>query len=302
MRRLITVLLILSVLVALGISLLNPGSSPARWAQITVLVLLGIFILVRVLNWIAPGYFRQAKVPSSQVAEMEKLYFRAMREMINDQPNLVQAINDLQRILSIDSRYKNARHYLSRALTMQAEGTATTPPFTPSRTSAEFMRLQEQLIDPDPDVRKAVVMELIQYGETATDPLIALLMDEDTDVRVHAATALGWVGGKFAVQPLLVALQDENAYVRRYAARAMCWVVDETAVDGLIESLKDDDAYVRQYAARALGWSQDSRAVRPLLELLVVEENGDVRDYALTALDDLGERPPRIERAVEVTE
>jgi HEAT repeat protein len=164
------------------------------------------------------------------------------------------------------------------------------------------MRLQEQLIDPDPDIRKAVVMELIQYGETATDPLIALLMDEDADVRVHAATALGWVGGNHAVQPLLVALQDENAYVRRYAARAMCWVVDETAVDGLIEALKDDDNYVRQYAARALGWSQDPSAVRPLLELLAVEENGDVRDYALTALDDLGERPPRIERAVEVTE
>jgi len=301
-RRLITVLFILSALAALGLSLLNPDSDLTRLAQITALVLLGIFIMVRVLNWVAPGFFRRAKVPSSQVAEMEKLYFRAMREMINDQPNLVQAINDLQRILSIDSRYKNARHYLNRALTMQAEGTATTPPFTPSRTSAEFMRLQEQLIDPDPNLRKAVVMELIQYGETATDPLIALLMDEDADVRVHAATALGWVGGRFAVQPLLVALQDENAYVRRYAARAMCWVVDETAVDGLIESLKDDDAYVRQYAARALGWSQDSRAVRPLLELLVVEENGDVRDYALTALDDLGERPPRIERAVEVTE
>ncbi len=300
MRRLLIVLFILSAVLALGLSLFTPDAALTRPAQIAALLLLGGNILARLL--FPASYARRVKVPPSQIADMEKLYFRAMREMINDQPNLVQVINDLQRILSIDPRYKNARHYLNRALLMQSEGTATTPPFSPSRNSTEFMRLQDQLIDPDPDIRKSVVMELIQYGEIATDPLIALLMDEDSDVRVHAATALGWVGGRHAVQPLLVALQDENAFVRRYAARAMCWVVDETGVEGLIDALKDDDNYVRQYAARALGWSQDPRAVRPLLELLVVEENTDVRDYALTALDDLGERPPRIERAVELTE
>src|SRR5690606_3598646 len=119
----------------------------------------------------------------------------------------------------------------------------------PTRNSAEFARLQDQLIDPDPAIRKSVVMELIQYGQDAVDPLIALLMDEDGDVRVHAATALGWVGGKDAIQPLVVALMDENPYVRRYAARAMCWVVDESAIDGLIMALQDEDTYVRQYAA-----------------------------------------------------
>ena len=89
------------------------------------------------------------------------------------------------------------------------------------------MQLQEQLIDPDPTIRKSVVMELIQYGSDAVDPLTALLMDEDADVRVHAATALGWVGGRDAVLPLMVAFPDSNPYVRRYAARAMCWVIDE---------------------------------------------------------------------------
>lgn len=301
MRRLITVLFLLSLLAALSLSLFAPGQRLTSQLQAVSLGLLVIFAADRLLGIFKPP-FRRARIPSSQIAEMEKLYFRAMREMINDQPNLAQAINDLQRILSIDPRYKNARHYLKRALILQSEGTPTAPPFTPSRTSAEFLSIQEQLIDPDPDVRKSVVMELIQYGEIATDPLIALLMDEDADVRVHAATALGWVGGRHAVQPLLVALQDENAYVRRYAARAMCWVVDETAIQGLIEALKDEDSYVRQYAARALGWSQDSRAVRPLLELVALEENADVRNYALTALDDLGERPTRIERALEVTE
>ena len=131
-----------------------------------------------------------AAPPPSQIAEMERLYFRSMREMLSDEPNLVQIINDLQRILSIDSHYKNSRHYLARALLLQSEGRATKAQTRmPSRNSNEFQKLQEQLIDPDPVVRKSVVMEFIQYGEDAVDPLIALLMDEDADVRVHAAAA-----------------------------------------------------------------------------------------------------------------
>jgi hypothetical protein len=40
----------------------------------------------------------------------------------------------------------------------------------------------------------------------------------------------------------------------------------------------------------------------PLLDLLLVEENNDVREYALTALEDLGERNVQVMRAVEVAE
>jgi bilin biosynthesis protein len=302
MRRLITLLFIFALVAGLGLTIFAPAHDLTPPLQIAAALLLALVILDRLFGLFPPR--RRSRIPPSQVAEIERLYFRAMREMLNEHANLVQVINDLQRILSIDPRYKNARHYLKRALILQAEGgsLSSNSANNRSRTSAEFMRLQEQLIDPDPAVRKSVVMELIQYGEVATDPLIALLMDEDSDVRVHAATALGWVGGRDAVQPLMVALEDDNPYVRRYAARAMCWVVDETAIEGLIRALKDEDNYVRQYAARALGWSQDRRAVGPLLELLSAEQNADVRDYAFTALDDLGERNVRVERPVEVAE
>ncbi len=301
MRCLLTFVFLLSVLVAVGLSIFAPDSVFTYSAQVTALVLLGLFVVDRILGIFRPR--RGTKIPPSQIAEMERLYFRSMREMLNDEPNLVQIVNDLQRILSIDPQYKNSRHYLSRALVLQSEGRATKAQTgMPSRNSTEFQKLQEQLIDPDPVVRKSVVMEFIQYGEDAVDPLIALLMDEDADVRVHAATALGWIGGEDAVQPLMVALQDENAYVRRYAARAMCWVVNETAIDGLIEALKDQDNYVRRYAARALGWSQDRRSIAPLLDLLLIEENNDVREYALTALEDLGERNAQVMRVVELAE
>jgi HEAT repeat protein len=289
MRRLVILFFSLALLMVLGLSLLSPGSSLNHPAQIVALLLLALIIADRLLGLFSPR--RRSKTPPSQIAEMERLYFRSIREMLNDSPNLVQVINDLQRILAT-SNYKNARHYLKRALLLQAQSAdagGQNGYAPPSRT--EFLRLQEQLIDPDPNLRKSVVMALLQYGDLAVDPLIALLMDEDSDVRIHAATALGWIGGSDAVQPLAVALKDTNPYVRRYAARALCWVVNESAVDDLLDALHDEDNYVRQYAARALGWSQNARAIAPLLGLLN-DPTADVRESAAIALDDLGEIRP----------
>jgi hypothetical protein len=285
MRLVFILLFILSGLAAVVLTMLDPGSALTSLAQIAAVA----SALVIVLLWGGRVFGRgQRSTPRSQIAEIERLYFRAMREMLNDVPNYAQVINDLQRLLTIDSHYKNARHYLFRAQLMQKEADPT-PLTKPTATKAEFDQLQEKLIDLDPAIRKGVVMDLIQFGEMAIDPLIALLMDDEPDVRVHAATALGWVGGREAIRPLLVALNDQDTQVRRYAARAMCWVVDESAVDGLIEVLDDEDNYVRCYAARALGWSQDARAVEPLTDLLN-DESADVREYVATALIDLGQQ------------
>jgi hypothetical protein len=283
-RRVLIVVWGLLAAAALALTVFDPGHTLTYSVQIVAGIVTGLIIFSWILGLFKP---RRARPPRSQIAEIERLYFRAMREMLMDSPNYAQVINDLQRILSIDPAYKNARHYLNRAVILRHE---SNPQSNGARldNKADFYHLQEKLIDLDPAVRKSVVMELIQYGEIAVDPLIALLMDEDSDVRVHAATALGWVGGKDAVQPLLVALQDENLGVRRYAARALCWVVDDTAVPGLIEALHDEDNYVRCYSARALGWSQDERAIEPLRALLQ-HENADVRSYAATALEDLGQ-------------
>lgn len=294
MRRLLNVIFILTVGAALTATLLVPDHIVTRPLQLLIIVLIIVILLDRIFGWFKPR--RESNIARSLVGEIEQLYFRCMREMLSDNPNLVQVINDLQRILSIDKNYKNAQHYLNRALILRAQSNGQTGAI--SRHTSDFRKLQEQLIDPDPAIRKSVVMEFIQFGDKAVDPLIALLMDEDSDVRVHAATALGWVGGHDAVQPLLVALNDENQFVRRYAARALCWVVDKSAIEGLIDGLKDTDGYVRRYVSRALGWSQDSRAIRPLVELLMVEQSEDVREYAFAALADLGERNVKIARPV----
>lgn len=283
MRRLLLTSFILGLIATLVLLLFDPGNSALLASGLVVIVSGAGALTSR-----SPLQPRNNRIPKSQIAEIEKLYFRATREMLSDAPNLTQVINDLQRIVSIDRHYKNARYFLNRAQMLQAREDAAHHSSAGRTGRSEFRALQEKLIDLDAGVRKSVVMELIQYGPDAIDPLIALLMDPDADVRVHAATALGWVGGKDAVQPLLVALEDESLQVRRYAARALCWVVDSTAITALIDALRDEDTYVRCYAARALGWSHDERAVRPLVELFKGDPSADVRQYALTALEDLG--------------
>lgn len=283
MRRILNMLFGLLAVATVALALFDPNHTLIVPTAIASGVVLVLIILARATGSFKPVRLRPAP---SLVAEMERLYFRSMREMLTDNPNLAQVINDLQRVLSIDPTYKNARHYLNRALILQEDSNELSNGHK-THSKAEFMRLQEKLIDLDPNVRKSVVMELINYKEMAVDPLTALLMDEDADVRVHAATALGWVGGPDAVQPLLVALQDSDLLVRRYAARALCWVVDDTATEGLIAALKDEDNYVRSYSARALGWSRAYAAI-PALQALLEDESGDVRSYARTALEDLG--------------
>ncbi len=53
------------------------------------------------------------------------------------------------------------------------------------------------------------------------EPLIAMLKDEDPQVRMNAVTALRWIGDPRAVEPLIRALKDEDEGVQRAAARAL---------------------------------------------------------------------------------
>ncbi|HDL15004.1 MAG TPA: HEAT repeat domain-containing protein [Euryarchaeota archaeon] len=56
-----------------------------------------------------------------------------------------------------------------------------------------------------------------EIGEEAVKPLIALLKDEDKDVRWKAAYALGKIGNKRAVEPLIALLNDKDEDVRNTA-------------------------------------------------------------------------------------
>ncbi|WP_052402626.1 HEAT repeat domain-containing protein [Methanococcoides methylutens] len=147
----------------------------------------------------------------------------------------------------------------------------------------------EPLVDAisDPNANWAVRLNGIRVLETIGDeravgPLIEMLGGADA---VDAAAALGSIG-ESAVEPLIDVLGDEDPHVRAYAARALGGTGDSRAVGPVIELLNDENENVRANAAMALGKLDDRRAIEPLTKSL--DDSSDrVRILARSAIDDI---------------
>lgn len=112
----------------------------------------------------------------------------------------------------------------------------------------------------------------------------ALEYQEDQNVRLAAASALGRIKDSRAVEPLISALED-HPRVREVAALALGEIGDPRAVRGLVTILGDDSwEEGRSTVAKALGKIGDPRATKPLINLLE-DKRENVRWYALKSLE-----------------
>ena len=88
------------------------------------------------------------------------------------------------------------------------------------------------------------------------EPLLALLKDNDPEIRAQAAKWLGDIRYERAGEALLPLLKDENSRTRFFAAEALGRIAYEPAVQGLVQLLtdnNDEDVYIRHAASLALG-------------------------------------------------
>lgn len=93
--------------------------------------------------------------------------------------------------------------------------------------------------------------DLKKIGEPAIKSLISCLKDEDVNVRISTAQALGEIGDKTAIEPLLWGLWSDyrsNVLSSQYNTKLPVLVqvftnMGKPAVDQLIRVLKDDPAY-----------------------------------------------------------
>ena len=97
----------------------------------------------------------------------------------------------------------------------------------------------------------------------AKEPLLALLQDEDQNVREYAAKALAKLGPA-SIDQLIAELGnvDEN---NEYPAVVAFRQIGAPAVEPLITALKDADPVVRIGAVKALNAIQDTRSIEPLI-------------------------------------
>lgn len=114
--------------------------------------------------------------------------------------------------------------------------------------------LLEALESPHSEVRKEAIGGLWTLrDQEAVEPLIRhLQQDNDFDVALAAASALGWIGDRRAVGPLLSALENRNWQMRQTAAYSLGEIGDEQSLEAIRRHLSDPKPQVRKAVKGAL--------------------------------------------------
>jgi HEAT repeat protein len=110
--------------------------------------------------------------------------------------------------------------------------------------------------------------------QKANEPLLAMLLDKNTDYRLlyNIEVSLGKLKEKRAFEPLIAMLEHPESIVVIGAIDALASFRDERAVEPLIAKLKSPDGSIQIEAVRMLGRMSDKRAL-PALEAIAMDKN-----------------------------
>ncbi len=130
--------------------------------------------------------------------------------------------------------------------------------------------------DPAAIVREASVLAMGRLKPTATEGVVALLMqaleDPVESVRQAAVVAIGEIEpGTRLLKPVVGLLRSSDARVRRTAVQALLQVDASQSIPALVTAGRDSDAEVRQGIVAAVGeWG--GAAVSPWLRERLAED------------------------------
>ncbi len=116
----------------------------------------------------------------------------------------------------------------------------------------------QRLKSKDPKVRRRMIEEMVASGHpSVVEPVTEAATDEEPEVRLAAAKALGTLADDRALSPLISLLRDRQPEIRATATVSLRQLGDARAIDPLLHALADHDHNVRWHAAgalNALGW------------------------------------------------
>jgi hypothetical protein len=138
----------------------------------------------------------------------------------------------------------------------------------------------------EPDHRWWSLRVLAQSPHAQAEWLIPFLRDPAREVRQCAALGLALKPGESAVQPLVQALSDEDSMVSSLAVNALV-KIGTAAVPALIEVVKRAPQSARIHALRALAEIRDHRAI-PVMMKVMEEDSVLLQHWAKEGLDRLG--------------
>jgi len=108
------------------------------------------------------------------------------------------------------------------------------------------------LSDPAPEVRQCAALGLaIQPDESAAQPLVGALSDEDSMVGSLAVNALVKIGSA-AVPSLIEAVKQGAQSQRIHALRALAEIRDHRAIPIMMQVMQEDSALLQHWAQEGL--------------------------------------------------
>jgi HEAT repeat protein len=137
---------------------------------------------------------------------------------------------------------------------------------TPELTQELLHLLKEQ--HHNPNILNSILQILALSNVDSIPALIECLKDDDPNVRLYTALALGERGDLRGVNPLINALKDENVNVRYHAIDALGHLRSTEAVNSLIEIAKSEDFFLAFPAIDALLRIGDPSIAPQLIPLL----------------------------------
>ena len=139
----------------------------------------------------------------------------------------------------------------------------------------------------DVDSRWWALRTLAQSPHCRTEWLVPFLTNDPApEIRQCAALGLAEKPDESATQPLVQALSDEDSLVGTLAANALVRIGGAT-VPSLIETVKDGKQPTRIHALRALAEIKDHRAI-PIMMKVMQEDSALLQHWAMEGLDRLG--------------
>jgi HEAT repeat protein len=127
---------------------------------------------------------------------------------------------------------------------------------------------------------------LAQSPHAKAEWLVPFLNDPAREVRQCAALGLAIKPEESATQPLVQALSDEDSMVSSLAVNALV-KIGKAAVPALIDVVKNGAQSARIHALRALAEIRDHRAI-PIMMKVMEEDSALLQHWAKEGLDRLG--------------
>jgi len=127
---------------------------------------------------------------------------------------------------------------------------------------------------------------LAQSPSAQAEWLVPFLDDSAREVRQCAALGLAIKPDETATQPLIHALSDEDSMVSSLVVNALV-KIGSAAVPSLIEVVKNSSQSARIHALRALAEIRDHRAI-PIMMKVMEEDSVLLQHWAKEGLDRLG--------------